>query len=322
MLRFCALNLSEKLLYRGSALLTALFIMTLVAILTTGLSKRNQTDIQRTRTIIGADQLKLASDAATFWAMDRLADPKQILTQMGPQHQVLTLPKSLQSITPGIKIYADLFDLQGKLNINSLYDDDYEAIALGLLSELQIGASGFERKDLMASLKYWLLPANSEQSNHDSWSDKYAKQKPPYLPAHMPMNNPSELRLVYGFSARRYQKMAPFISALPEATPINVNTASKTLLLALATGIKDSDVNNLINQRQQKPYKDLNVLNPLLQKYHIQSIVLTTESRYFLLITTATDEKLTIQFYTVLTRFKDKSGLWQLKILSQSINTL
>ena len=59
---------------RGSALLSALFIMTLVAICATAMSMRLQLDIYRTRLTLDSDKLYLASQAVTFWAMDILSE--------------------------------------------------------------------------------------------------------------------------------------------------------------------------------------------------------------------------------------------------------
>lgn len=61
---------------KGSALLTALFIMTLVAIVATAMSTKVQLDIYRTRLILTHDKLYFASQAVTFWSMGQLADKK------------------------------------------------------------------------------------------------------------------------------------------------------------------------------------------------------------------------------------------------------
>lgn len=67
---------------KGGALLTALFIMTLVAIVATAMSIRLQTDIYRTRLVLTHDKLYLASQAVTFWALGELRDGKQKFTQV------------------------------------------------------------------------------------------------------------------------------------------------------------------------------------------------------------------------------------------------
>lgn len=306
--------------YRGSALLTALFIITIVAIVTTAMTTRLSIDIQRTTMIDDTDKLQLASQSVMFWAMDRLSDPKQSLQNLNTRGKVLTLPKSLQFLVPNITLNGELYDLQARFNINSLYNKNYEGVLFGLLSELQIGSGSFERKDKLDSILYWLQPIQPN-GHHDTWYDRYARQTPPYFPSHLPMSNLSELRLVYGISARMYQKLEPYLCALPETTPININTASQSLLLALGAGMKESEIAHIISERAQHPYKDLNTLTPLLQKYQIQSSILTTESQYFLLITTASYADVMLKTYTQLKRSKDKSGLWNVSILSQSINS-
>ena len=56
-------------LMRGSALLTALFIMTLVAIVATAMSTKLQVDIYRTRLTLTHDKLYLASQGVAVWAL-------------------------------------------------------------------------------------------------------------------------------------------------------------------------------------------------------------------------------------------------------------
>lgn len=305
---------------RGSALLTALFIITIVAIVTTAMTTRLSIDIQRTSMIDSTDKMQLASQAVMVWAMDRLSDPKQPLHNLDTHGKVLNLPKSLQFLVPNLTLTGELYDLQARFNINNLYNNTYEGILFGLLSELQIGSGSFERKDQLDAILYWLKPIQPK-GNHDTWYDRYARQTPPYFPSHLPMSNLSELRLVYGISARSYQKLEPYLCALPDTTPININTASQTLLLALGSGMKETDISSIISKRNQHPYKDLNTLTPLLNKYHIEPSVLTTESQYFLLITTAYYTDVMIKTYTQLSRIKDKTGLWNVSVLSQSINT-
>jgi len=45
----------------------------------------------------------------------------------------------------------------------------------------------------------------------------------------------SELRLIHGIDGDVYTALAPYVSALPEGTTINVNTASVPVLMTLAS---------------------------------------------------------------------------------------
>lgn len=304
---------------KGSALLTALFIITLVAIVTTAMSMRLQLAIHRIRMISTTDQLHLAAEAVTFWAMDRLMDPRQSL-KVGTS-KVLAYPRNLQQIVPTIQLSGQIIDLQTRFNINNLYETNYQPIFFGLLSQLNIGTASFERKNIMDAIINWIKPLHPNDARHDEWSDRYARLSPPYLSAHLPMRNISELRLVYGITPKRYRELEPFVTALPETTAININTSSKKVLLSLGEDIKNNDLDHILNERKQKPYKDIAALTPFLEKYHIQAEALVVESHYFLVVTQAQDTEISLRTYTLLKRVKDKTGLWHVSILSKSINT-
>lgn len=306
----------------GSALLTALFIITLIAIIATAIGVRIRNDIQTTQLIETTDRLYLASQAVGIWAMDRLHDPKQELGKTNKTGAILSFPTNLQHIYPSITISGKLYDLQGRFNLNTIADAQYRPIFYALLGNLHIGTTASERKELTDSVVYWITPPKIT-STQDEWQDKYAKQKPTYFPSHMPMYHPSEIRLVYGFSAQYYQKLVPYIATLPEATPININTAPKLILSALSNGISDADLDHILQVRKSKPYKSPQELTPIIEKYHIPQELLTAESHYFLAVATVRAKDLSMQTYVVLKRIRDEeSGVWKVNILTQSINTL
>jgi general secretion pathway protein K len=77
-------NLNRTQSHRGSALISALFIMTLVAIAATAMSTRLQLDIYRTRLTLITDKLYLASQYVTFWAMSELTYSKKKVAGQRP----------------------------------------------------------------------------------------------------------------------------------------------------------------------------------------------------------------------------------------------
>lgn len=105
---------------RGSALLTALFIMTLVAIVATAMSTRLQLDIYRTRLIINHDKLYLASQAITFWALSELNNKNIKLTKLTEQGMVDEYPKNMDAIYPQVQLSGGIYDLQARFNLNNL----------------------------------------------------------------------------------------------------------------------------------------------------------------------------------------------------------
>lgn len=312
----------SKCFQKGSALLTALFIITLVAIMATAVSARLRLDIYRTNLLETTDRLSLAAQGVTFWAMDRLTDPDQILTKQSDTKSVLDYPTQLKHSYPNVTISAQVFDLQALFNVNNLLSESYQPPFFSLLKTLDVCADSYACKKKMDAIINWISPPKTTVS-HDEWFDRYAKQKPMYFPSHFAMQHISELRLVYGISAKNYQTLIPYVSALPETTPININTASKKLLQSIGDHVTDEDISRILNERAQKPYKDLSAgAATFIDKYHIKADMLTVESHYFLLITTASLADVTLKYFTILKRNKDKSGLWHASIIAESINTL
>jgi general secretion pathway protein K len=70
------------------------------------------------------------------------------------------------------------------------------------------------------------------------------------------MGSASELRLVKGFNEKVYQRIAPYVTALPTTTPtlINVNTAP-AVILAVVANIDPNDAVALVQLRQDNPFK-------------------------------------------------------------------
>ncbi|MCX7091499.1 MAG: type II secretion system minor pseudopilin GspK [Legionellales bacterium] len=307
--------------HKGSALLTALFIITLISIVATAVSVRIRNDIQTIHLIESSDQFYLASQAIGIWAIDRITDPKQQLGKVSKKDgAILNFPSKLQHMYPNITLSGQLFDLQSRFNLNMLTNAQNQPFFYGLLGALQIGETSQERKELMDSVIYWIQPPKM-MTTHDEWHDKYARQKPVFFPSQMPMYHSSELRLVYGVSAKYYQALAPMVTALPEATAINLNTVPATLLRLMGNNISDNDIKHILQVRSSKPFKDPQEIAPIIEKYHIPNGLLTVESHYFLAVATIKSTDISMQVFMTLKRQKDKTGLWHASILTQSINS-
>ena len=63
-----------------------------------------------------------------------------------------------------------------------------------------------------------------------------------------------ELLLVKGFSADRLRRLAPYLTALPGTTKVNVNAASAELLAALLPGVSASTAKAIAAARDKEPY--------------------------------------------------------------------
>jgi general secretion pathway protein K len=79
----------------------------------------------------------------------------------------------------------------------------------------------------------WIDP-NNQPLPDGAEDNAYLSQNPPYLTANLYITSTTELLALPGFGADRYQKIAPYITALPPTvTQVNICTASGVVLDAL-----------------------------------------------------------------------------------------
>lgn len=302
----------------GSALISALFIMTLVAIAATAMSTRLQLDIYRTRLTIASDKVYLASQAVVFWALAELSESKNQFTSRNNFGKVLDFPSKLQSIYPDASIKGSLYDLQARFNLNNVSDQKYQLSFANFLKKAT-KLSQEQRKELAATLQNWISPYKPGQD--ETLLLQYLKQKPPYYPGQQLMRSVSEFRLLEGVSAKLYRSLFNSITALPEVTATNLNTASAPVLMSLGYGLEDNQVEQLINARGKKGIQDLKKIGPLLQKLGIRNEQVTIESQYFMSIANVSSSDLNLTVYSIIKRNKDKKGKISVSIINQSMNT-
>ncbi|MFC7780599.1 type II secretion system minor pseudopilin GspK [Legionella taurinensis] len=305
----------------GSALISALFIMTLVAIAATAMSTRLQLDIYRTRLTLLSDQLYLASQSVTFWAMSELRDSKNTFTRNTAAGALRAFPDKQKAIYPPFTITGELYDLQSRFNLNNLSSKNYSLLFLKLLEKPDLKLSAGQRKQLLDATMQWITDYKPGRGN-DEYLAYYTRQKPAYLPGYQPFESPSEFRLVRGVSANLYQGLADFISALPEPVPINLNTAPQLLLKGLGNGLTNAQVQQLLDARGETGIKNMNKIGPLLQKLGIRSEHVTLESQYFMSVARVTHEDLSLINYAILKRSKNNQGKITVSLIKESLNTL
>lgn len=303
----------------GGALLTALFIMTLVAIVATAMSIRLQVDIYRTRLIVMHDKLYFAAQSVGLWAMTELYDSKKHFNKANTQGMVSTLPKNGTNIYPSVRLSGELYDLQSRVNLNNLSNKKSVLGFVNFLSFLAPQLSTAERVNLSLAINYWVSPFDLDLGK-DNYLAYYLTRKPPYQPSHQFMTSSSELRLIKGVTPKVYLALEPFITALPQETALNINTASKQSLMSLSTAINAEKADDLIKARGKNGVKSMEKLDELLKKFNIAREQLTMESIYFLSVAHASSENLNLTVYTLLKKSRNKKDKVSVTILRESFN--
>lgn len=303
---------------KGAALITALFIMTLVAIAATSMSLNLQINIYRTHLKINADKAYLASQTVSFWAMSKLLKTcaKKSLNKPCFIPNPLVFPEKDYRY-PGAHVEGSLNDLQSFYNINNLIDDKAIPGFLNLLKHLLPKASNIKRQRLALAIANWVRPAKSGYIPGDNY---YTQQKPPYLASHVLITDLSELKLIKEIDPVIYGKLYPHLTALPEQTKINLNTASATVLYGLGYTINSQHVETITQARMQKGGITPKKLTTLLEELPILKDASTLSSHYFLTQAKVHIGQQSLINFTTLKLTKESKKKTKASIIKESFN--
>jgi general secretion pathway protein K len=284
---------------RGVALIIALVLVALATILATKLTYDGFLERQRTTGMLAAEQSlefnygaeALASDvlSQTNLAMVTLNDPWAQPAQPFP-----ITPQNDPEGEPIGTLEGSLEDMQGRFNLNSLGrytpDGKPDPVPLEQFQRL-LAIVGLEPK-WAGMLRDW-IDADQDVSSPDGAEDSvYLGQTPPYRTGDYPMLSATELMNLPGFGIDRFKKIAPYVTALPDAkSTINPCTASGPVLESLSPQFA-GDFNNpdfLASNRKKGCFPDKPTLSNMTaagdKVWAATSLLVLTQSKYFRLTT-------------------------------------
>jgi general secretion pathway protein K len=320
--------MKNKLKVNGSAILTALFIMILVAISATAMSLLLQIDINRTQLIKQQFKLQLAANKAVLLAIKQLSKNAAKLSSKNANIDN-NINKTKQLTIDDFTIKSHLIDLQGRFNLNSLVSKDRgpkntkQNDSVKKLALLLIAANpNLEPINALAISKAtfdWVNPLDRNKGYMPL--DKFSANIG-YRQAHRPMISISEFRLIKGVNQHIYNRTVPHLSALPENVAININSATLTVLRTIGPGLSSKEAKLIIDARGKKGFDSLEILkkDSHLRQLEIGNDFTTLTSNYFLSVVHIFNKNHRVIYYTLLKRQIERTKL-SVSTLSQSINT-
>jgi general secretion pathway protein K len=146
-----------------------------------------------------------------------------------------------------------------------------------LLRTLEIDES------VLPAILDWLDTDSDERFPNGAEDDYYSRMKPPYRSANRGLTDVSELKLIRGIDDEVYAKLRPFVTVLPSATAINVNTAPAEILMSLSPAMDRATANLVIETRKVRPFRSIAEFRalPMLLGRSLVSQGLTVGSEYF-----------------------------------------
>jgi general secretion pathway protein K len=216
---------------RGVALLVAILLVALGTILAATIGYQNAVAARRSVATFAFDQNLLISQGAEALAAYGLREVKRSTPQTTDLSQGWAKPVGPLEIVPGVMLDASLEDVSGRFNLNRLYDEStgrpnkaaFDAF-VNLLEILQMETTWADK------ILDWIDPDTQPTQPDGAEDSVYLGQDPPYVVPNKYITSTSELLALPGFGRERYQKLAPYITALPPDVVLNVCTASGPVL--------------------------------------------------------------------------------------------
>jgi general secretion pathway protein K len=221
---------------RGVALIVALVVVALATILATRIGAQGALDQRRGATLLAQEQAFQVALGAETWAIEVLRDHTDRQVQRDTLDEAWATPLPPIPIEGG-SVQGRLEDLQARFNLNNLVKADGTKNEVAF-AQFQRLLARLELEPKWASLMLDWIDSDTVADGVDGAEDGvYTAFNPPYRTANRPITSISELLALPGFGTARYQRLAPFVAALPVGSQINVCTASGLVLDSLAPGL-------------------------------------------------------------------------------------
>lgn len=249
---------------RGFALLTVLLVVALVSLVTSELLYDQQVQIKRSAFMVHQAHSTSVAFGFESWVKKGLsADAKN--NQIDHLKEQWAQPLAPVAFADGL-VSGQLLDLNANLNLNNVIDSEQvrqEFWQLAIERYLTLNLKSKEVSNQFDGfsdvLTDW-IDADDEPSDYGAESETYLLKQPAYRAANQSMVMVSELQNLQGMERLTefdIEKLQQHLTALPSVTTINVNTASKEVLMALADWMTEDIAQQWVLQRKESPAEEV-----------------------------------------------------------------
>ena len=239
---------------RGVAIVLAMGVVALAAIAAAAITVSQSTWARQVELTTDHIQARAVLLAGADWARAVLADDRRLsnVDHLGEPWALKLPPLPVENG----ELVGQIEDEQGKFNLNNL-------VVQGKINIVQLAhyrnllATLGLPDELADALADW-IDADSQPQPRDGAEDSYyLTLNPPYVAANQPLIDVDELALVRGYDDNVRARLRPYVSALPTATAVNVNTAPAEVIAAAVDGLDLGGAQLLVAQRDRAYYRSV-----------------------------------------------------------------
>ena len=277
---------------RGVALLAAMILVLAVTMILSNIFYRHQIEVSQAMASLHSDQALLIALSGEGWAMELLAEDPTGGQPNQSDHYGEIWAQALPLLpVEGGTLTGCISDLQSKINVNNFRF--YGSQAQGSKRSLQADLNQLENMNIVkawlnllnlfeiptsparaATIIDWVDGDSAVTSSWGAEQPDYESFEPPRMVLNDEISDASELADIAGYNVQEVQMLLPWISALPVtgpqtsgpmvSTPININTASSELLLALGGSFGQQFVDAVVEGR---PFSDIDTFEDHVENY-------------------------------------------------------
>lgn len=275
----------------GIALITAVLVVALAAIAASAIMVSANLAIHRTQSLQETELAWWYADGVEAWSKTILMRDAESGGSVDALNDIWAMPVSFLPVDEG-GISGGISDLQGRFNINNLGTPESQAYEKWLklftrLYTLATEGDEYQAKALASAIRDY-IDTNSEPTGTDGAEDSdYLGMSPPRRVPNRLMSGVSELLAVRGMTPAIYQRLLPHLCALPQySAPINVNTATPLLLLAMtSSATPGNELETFLKERSSKPAEQEGELFNARKVFDARSVadasMMSVKSSYF-----------------------------------------
>ena len=256
---------------RGAALVVALLLTALGAAIATQMIVPLSGWLDREYRARDTQASYTLADAAASWAITVLAADGRL----GPLDHYGELWATPLPSTPveGGTIEGHITDLQAQFNLNNLAPRGVKSAANVVLARALFAKAGVAPA---------LVDTLADAIDKDELTDDGQSERQRYGQAlrNGPLRDLADLLDVPGFTDATARALSEIVVVLPEASPINANTASKALIAAAFPAATPAELDRAMARRAQQPFSGTNDLATLLGQPPLDG-VFSTNTQYF-----------------------------------------
>lgn len=301
---------------RGAAIITAMLVVTLAAVVVSGLFWREHVAVRSIENRLALSQSRWIERAAVDWAkvilradqragaVDHLGEPWAVPVVDTRLDETVTAGAKLDEGARKAMLAGQIADAQALFNLNSL-----------------VGGNGAASAPHVAALRKLLSLVGRPESAADLVVDRVLQSAPRVLegrvvpPQREPVLRLADLLDIPGVDLVTVKALEPFVTVLPRATTVNINTAPPEVIAAVIPTMELSGARRFVARRERTFYRTLGDVSADIEGQPVLSPeMLAVGSAYFIVTGVIRYDRVESQSETLLERGSDRvEVVWQLR---------